>query len=155
MRRFKWIAIGAVYVGLGVVIPALVIADHRTPSAGGGGGGAAAAPASTPSAGGTQATKTTGGKPSGGKAAGGGAASGEIAKGKILFTQTCGSCHTLRDAGTAGQVGPVLDQVKPTEQRVLNALKKGGLGSGTMPANLYTGADAKAVAKYVSTVAGK
>lgn len=155
MRRLKWIAIGAAFIGMGVVIPALVIADHRTPSASSGGGGAAAPTASAPAASGTKTTKTAGGKPSGGKAAAGGAAGAEVAKGKVLFTQSCGSCHALADAGTAGQVGPNLDQVKPTEQRVLNALKKGGLGSGTMPANLYTGADAKAVAKYVSTVAGK
>ena len=154
MGRLKWIAIGAVFIGLGVVIPALVIADHRTPStaSGGGGGEAAAAPASTSE---TETTKTAGAKPSGGKAAGGGAAGGELAKGKVKFTQSCGSCHTLADAGTAGQVGPNLDQVKPNEQKVLSAIAKGGLGSGTMPANLFTGADAKAVAKYVSTVAGK
>ena len=125
----------AVFIGLGVVIPALVIADHRTPSASSGGGGAAAPTAPAPAAGGTKTTKTAGGKS---KAAAGGAAGALVAKGKVLFTQTCGSCHTLANAGTAGQVGPNLDQVKPTEQRVLNALKKGGLGSGTMPANLYT-----------------
>jgi hypothetical protein len=34
-------------------------------------------------------------------------------------------------------------------------LKNGGLGSGTMPANLVTGKDAQAVAEYVSSVAGK
>ena len=33
--------------------------------------------------------------------------------------------------------------------------KNGGLGSGTMPANIVTGKDAQAVATYVSTVAGK
>ncbi|MGZ8716537.1 MAG: c-type cytochrome, partial [Gaiellaceae bacterium] len=34
---------------------------------------------------------------------------GDRANGKELFTQKCGSCHTLADAGTAGQVGPNLD----------------------------------------------
>jgi mono/diheme cytochrome c family protein len=29
--------------------------------------------------------------------------------GKQLFTQKCGSCHTLEDAATAGTVGPNLD----------------------------------------------
>ena len=38
------------------------------------------------------------------------AASGSAA-GKTLFTQQCGSCHTLADAGTQGAVGPDLDKV--------------------------------------------
>jgi cytochrome c oxidase subunit 2 len=28
-----------------------------------------------------------------------------------LFTQQCGSCHRLADAGTEGEVGPDLDKV--------------------------------------------
>jgi cytochrome c oxidase subunit II len=36
------------------------------------------------------------------------AAAGSV-QGKTLFTQQCGSCHTLADAGTTGQVGPNLD----------------------------------------------
>lgn len=150
MGRLKWIAIGAVFIGLGVVIPALVIADHRAPPAASGGSEAADVPAETETT-----TTAKGAKPAGGKPAGGGAADAALTKGKQLFTQSCGSCHTLADAGTAGQVGPNLDQVKPNEQKVLSAIAKGGLGSGTMPANLFTGADAKAVAKYVSSVAGK
>lgn len=35
--------------------------------------------------------------------------SGDKARGKTLFTQTCGSCHTLADAGTSGTIGPDLD----------------------------------------------
>jgi len=31
-------------------------------------------------------------------------------QGKGLFTQQCGSCHTLADAGTQGQTGPDLDE---------------------------------------------
>ena len=61
----------------------------------------------------------------------------------------------MADAGTNGRVGPVLDQVKPSKALVLSALKNGGLGSGTMPANLVTGKDAQDVADYVSSVAGK
>jgi cytochrome c oxidase subunit II len=32
-------------------------------------------------------------------------------QGKELFVQNCGSCHTLADAGTQGEVGPNLDTV--------------------------------------------
>jgi cytochrome c oxidase subunit II len=33
------------------------------------------------------------------------------AQGKTLFTQQCGTCHALADAGTTAQVGPDLDKV--------------------------------------------
>ncbi len=39
--------------------------------------------------------------------AGGG--SGGAPDGKALFTDNCGSCHTLSAAGTSGTVGPNLD----------------------------------------------
>jgi cytochrome c6 len=139
---------GALVVGLGVGIPAIVISDHRTSASAGGGGAATAGGGG----GGTSAGRQTGG---GGTPGGGGGGGGALAQGKLIFTQTCGTCHTLKDAGTNGQVGPVLDQVKPDMKRVLAAIKNGGLGSGTMPANLVTGKDAQAVAKYVSSVAGK
>jgi cytochrome c oxidase subunit II len=38
------------------------------------------------------------------------AQAGSVA-GKTLFTQQCGSCHTLADAQTKGEVGPDLDKV--------------------------------------------
>jgi cytochrome c oxidase subunit 2 len=41
------------------------------------------------------------------------AAQSGSAAGKTLFTQQCGSCHTLADAGTQGAVGPNLDKVLP------------------------------------------
>jgi cbb3-type cytochrome c oxidase subunit III len=34
---------------------------------------------------------------------------GSQGAGKKLFTQACGGCHTLADAGTAGTIGPNLD----------------------------------------------
>jgi mono/diheme cytochrome c family protein len=36
-------------------------------------------------------------------------ASADKAGGKVLFSQNCGGCHTLADAGTAGTIGPNLD----------------------------------------------
>jgi sulfite dehydrogenase len=153
LRRIPapYVAFGALVVGLGIGIPAIVIDNHRTSQSSGGGGSASAAGGGGggSSSGGGQTT--TGGGTSGGGQAGG----GQVARGKVIFTQTCGTCHTLKDAGTSGQVGPVLDDVKPTKQRVLAAIKNGGLGSGTMPANLVSGKDAQAVAQYVSSVAGK
>jgi cytochrome c oxidase subunit 2 len=37
------------------------------------------------------------------------AAAGSV-QGKTLFTQQCGTCHTLADAGTTAEVGPNLDE---------------------------------------------
>ena len=34
----------------------------------------------------------------------------DISTGKQLFTEKCGSCHTMTDAGTQGVVGPNLDE---------------------------------------------
>ncbi|HEY3106727.1 MAG TPA: cytochrome c oxidase subunit II [Gaiellaceae bacterium] len=40
---------------------------------------------------------------------------GGSAQGKTLFTQQCGTCHRLSDAGTTGEVGPDLDKVLPSK----------------------------------------
>jgi cytochrome c6 len=138
------LVLGGLIVGFGLGIPAIVIDNNRAPTSGGGGTASAGSTSSSTSTSSGGGTKTTGG-----------GASSAAAQGKLIFTQTCGTCHTLKDAGTNGQVGPVLDQIKPDKKRVLAALKNGGLGSGTMPANLVTGKDAQAVAEYVSSVAGK
>lgn len=140
------LVLGAVIVGFGLGIPAIVIDDNRSET-GGGGGTSASTGGETASSG---ETGTTGKQ--GSSTSGGGAASSE---GKLIFTQTCGTCHTLKDAGTSGNVGPVLDQVKPDKARVENAIKIGGTGSGAMPAGLLSGKEATAVAEYVSSVAGK
>jgi cytochrome c oxidase subunit II len=39
------------------------------------------------------------------------AAAAGSAQGKTLFTQRCGTCHALADAGTTAEVGPDLDKV--------------------------------------------
>jgi cbb3-type cytochrome c oxidase subunit III len=74
--------------------------------------------------------------------------------GKDIFLANCGSCHTLADAGTNGNVGPNLDQLKPSESIVQHQVINGG---GAMPAfkGTLTPAQITAVAKYVSSSAGK
>jgi mono/diheme cytochrome c family protein len=74
--------------------------------------------------------------------------------GKEIFTQNCASCHTLKDAGTTGTVGPNLDQLKPAEPVVKHQVEVGG---GAMPPfkGTLSPAEITAVAKYVSSVAGK
>ena len=74
--------------------------------------------------------------------------------GKDIFVANCGSCHTLADAGTSGKVGPNLDLLKPGFARVQKQVINGG---AVMPAfkGTLTPAQIKAVAKYVSSVAGK
>jgi mono/diheme cytochrome c family protein len=82
--------------------------------------------------------------------------SGEKETGKLLFIQTCKSCHTLEAVNAHGVTGPNLDELAPLDkQRVLNAIKRGGTGTGRMPPGLLEGEDADAVATYVSAVAGR
>jgi mono/diheme cytochrome c family protein len=139
-----------ILVVFGFGIPALVI-DDNSESTGGGEGAAA-------EGGGSGEQAAEGEQAAGGgseQAGGGGGGEAAAAEGKQIFTQSCGTCHTLSDAGTSGNVGPNLDDLKPDEQRVANAIEKGGAGTGAMPANIVTGSEAEAVAAYVSSVAGK
>lgn len=79
------------------------------------------------------------------------------ARGKQVFTQeaqpSCTICHTLADAGSAGAVGPNLDDLKPSEDRVRMAVTQ---GVGVMPSfeEILSEEQIKAVAHYVSTVTG-
>jgi cytochrome c6 len=73
--------------------------------------------------------------------------------GRLLFTKgttpACAVCHTLKDAGAVGAVGPVLDEIQPDVERVMNALRN---GIGQMPSYKATLSDAQieALAKYVA-----
>lgn len=73
---------------------------------------------------------------------------------KTIFTQNCGGCHVLANAGTAGAVGPNLDDLKPNAALVEKQVTNGG---GGMPAfkGTLSPAEIKALAAYVSSVAGK
>jgi mono/diheme cytochrome c family protein len=76
--------------------------------------------------------------------------------GRELFTRNCSNCHTLRASNAVGKTGPNLDELRPPEGLVLNAILVGrARGAGNMPAGLLTGDDAKDVASYVAAVAGR
>jgi mono/diheme cytochrome c family protein len=79
---------------------------------------------------------------------------GNLTSGKDIFVANCGSCHTLADAGTSGKVGPNLDQLKPAFARAQRQVINGGAVMPPFKGKL-TPAQIKAVAKYVSSVAGK
>jgi cytochrome c6 len=54
------------------------------------------------------------------------------AAGKQVFSSAgCGGCHTLKAAGSSGNVGPNLDQLKPPLARIVHQVEVGG---GPMPA---------------------
>src|SRR6185312_8439871 len=77
------------------------------------------------------------------------------AQGKQVFdTAGCKNCHTLKDAGSTGTVGPNLDDLKPDEAAVQKQVENGG---GPMPAFKGKLSDAQitAVSQYVSSVAGQ
>ena len=64
----------------------------------------------------------------------------------------CALCHTLADAGADREVGPVLDQMRPDQERVRKAVAE---GIGAMPAyEDLSEEEVDAVALYVSKVAG-
>ena len=76
--------------------------------------------------------------------------------GAAIFKANCSSCHTLAAAGATGTVGPNLDQLAPklTMAIVVHQVTNGG---SIMPAfkGKLSAAQIKAVAKYVSSSAGK
>ena len=77
-----------------------------------------------------------------------------LEKGKEIFINqgNCASCHALSDAKANGNIGPNLNQIMPTKDRVLAAVKR---GIGVMPAyeGILTTDEIDAVANYVSIVA--
>jgi cbb3-type cytochrome c oxidase subunit III len=72
---------------------------------------------------------------------------------KELFTQQCGACHVLADAGTTGTTGPSLDQAMPSLDAAIQQITNGG---GGMPpfAGQLTDEQIRALAEYVVRVAG-
>lgn len=84
--------------------------------------------------------------------------------GRVLFSEHCSFCHTLSASNAVGRIGPNLDirvgkEITTESARralVLSAIIEGrALGLGNMPANLYQGREAEAVADFVAAVAGR
>ena len=62
----------------------------------------------------------------------------------------CGICHTLQSAGSKGQIGTNLDQLKPLMPQVVSAVTN---GIGVMPSfeGMLSSEEIEAVSYFVST----
>lgn len=79
----------------------------------------------------------------------------QASTGKEIFEKAgCVSCHTLADAGGAGNIGPNLDEEKPSRDVVVEKVTD---GDGRMPSfkNRLTAEQIDTVADYIASVAGK
>ena len=77
-------------------------------------------------------------------------------KAKELFATNCGTCHTLKRAGTDGVVGPNLDEsdiARSGGEAVLGFILNGA--AGKMPAGILQGQNAEVVADFVGRVSGQ
>ena len=127
-RTFFRVAIPLLYIGVGVAIPAVVLASRERREGN-----------ST-----ELAQKKVDNQPA------------SFKKGETLFKENCAACHTLDAANARGVTGPDLDKIGTMSvSRVTSAIRIGGTGQLRMPSGLLQGDNAKAVAQYVSAVAGK
>ena len=124
-RGFFRVAIPVLYIGLGIAVPAIVIANS-----GQGEGG-------TPGLAGKNAS-----------------ASVSHGKTLFRQTcASCHSLAAVNARGITGPNLDNIGQVTP--QRVRNAIRIGGTGQGRMPQNLLQGKNAQDVANFVASVAGR
>jgi mono/diheme cytochrome c family protein len=89
----------------------------------------------------------------------------DLTNGKALFVESCGRCHILGRAGTAGTQGPDLDAAfraglaagmdRETVEGVVRRQIANVRRNSIMPADLVTGEDAHDVAAYVGFAAAK
>ena len=102
-------------------------------------------------------------------ASGCGTTSADPEHGRALFRAKCGTCHTLAQAGTTGQIGPNLDDAfaaaraagegGETIEGVVKAQVEyprpsNGASNVSMPADIVSGQDLDDVAAYVGMWAG-
>jgi mono/diheme cytochrome c family protein len=94
----------------------------------------------------------------------------DLDNGEQLFTQKCGTCHSLTGAGTTATVGPDLDtafaasRASGMDQDTIEGVVESQISNPRpaspeqtdvyMPANLVEGDDARDVAAYVASIAG-
>jgi cytochrome c553 len=69
---------------------------------------------------------------------------------KVFASAGCGGCHTLQAAGSKGQVGPNLDELKPDEPTVERQVRNGGNGMPSFRSKLSRKQIAQ-VAAFVSS----
>ena len=123
--RFFRFSMLLLYVGLGVAVPALIIADREEATGG------------TPSLRNEHASEDL-----------------ERGKELFRQTcASCHSLAAVNARGVTGPNLDEIGEM--TEDRVLTAIEVGGTGQKRMPAELLQGEDAEAVAKYLEQVAGK
>jgi mono/diheme cytochrome c family protein len=104
-----------------VVTLVLILGALGLVGAGCGGGDTTSAPPAT-----TAETAT-----GGGQTTTGGGDTGDAVNGKAVFASAgCGSCHTYSKAGSSGSIGPNLDDLGPSFDRVVRQVTNGG---GPMP----------------------
>jgi mono/diheme cytochrome c family protein len=88
--------------------------------------------------------------------------SGDPSQGKKLFTEKCGSCHTLADAKTQGTIGPNLDDAFSSDkeqgfdEQTMADVVRGQIAypEKPMPPNLVEGSDANDVSVYIAKCSG-
>jgi cytochrome c553 len=124
-RTFFRIAILVLYIGLGIAIPAVVIAGSEAKE-----GNTGALANTEPS------HKLQDGKNL-----------------FLASCATCHSLKAVNARGVTGPDLDNIGQI--TEKRILDAIKNGGTGQRRMPANLLQGENAENVAAYVAHVAGR
>ncbi|HEY3181498.1 MAG TPA: c-type cytochrome [Gaiellaceae bacterium] len=120
-RALGWFVLASIVLFLAMIGTVLAFGKEKaeTESA----AGESAPPAET-TTGSTAPTETA--------PAGGGAAKGDPAAGKEVFeTAGCNGCHTLKAANATGNIGPNLDQAKPSEALIRTRVEH---GKGAMPA---------------------
>ena len=73
----------------------------------------------------------------------------DLGKDIFLNAGNCWSCHSLKDAGTFGNIGPNLNEIRPDIGRVVNSVIN---GVGVMPSflGILSENEINAVAYYVS-----
>jgi cytochrome c553 len=124
-RGFFRLVLPLIYLGIGIAVPAIVIANGKEGE--GGSGRLADVEPTAKEKKGKQLFRQT--------------------------CATCHSLAAVNAHGVTGPNLDEIGEV--TKGRVLNAIKIGGTGQGRMPAGLLSGGNAAAVAEYVSKVAGR
>jgi mono/diheme cytochrome c family protein len=124
-RGFFRVVIPVIYIGLGIAVPAVVIAGNGQDEGG------------TEGLAGKSASSTE-----------------ERGKDLFRQTcASCHSLAAVNARGVTGPNLDEVGRMTP--QRVLNAIRVGGTGQGRMPPNLLQGKDAQEVAAFVASVAGR